>query len=813
MSYSRPSTSQGSFAILPRRQSVSRPTSPEKRVVPQSSMLGTPLRTPGQRAVSSCVPRSLPPTHPRLNGVTNTTPSKPGPQKASQRPQENGHVGNAASVPGLRGSRTLAAKPPRSRQPIGNVFDTGEDASSASNPISMGGAQPKKKRIPGTKVSEKKLGEVPCLDTQPSEGATPPKSSAALRETIARAKAAHRTASKTQEATPEVLDDFAQMDVGGSNHAVICKRLDTARKEGRLNIAALGLKEVPREILRMYDTDNLDVNDGSWAESVDVVKFIAADNEISSLDDELFPQLNISGPDEQGSSVLAGLETMDLHGNLLSILPGALAGLVNLTTLNLSRNRLDNQCLHVIGNIRCLRDLRLGDNSIKGDLNRVICRLTSLEHLDISRNTISLLPPEIRELRALHTLSLSGNKLQNLPMEALASMPLRNLDASRNCLKGALFPLECGGLFELKGLDVSFNALTSITEQSLLELPNLQALNVSENRLKSLPHFTGLPVLITLTAEGNQISAVPEGIIDLPNLKNVELSRNDIRQFDERIGFMDSLSVFRIANNPLRERRLLNLNTEDLLQELRSRHDKANGLKSTDEADDVSNPFAPGTIKGSSSWLVQPGGVLDLSSAGLHSIEWDQLERLDGQDSIKSLGLQHNTLTKVPQSIGMVAHTLLSLDLSHNKLIGEAYLPDRLELPKLKTLCLSANVLSSLLPLMATLSARALSELDVSRNRLNSLPVLREAFPRLTSLKAADNQITDLPVDVVRGLQVLNVSGNAINFLDPKIGLLGQEGLRTLLVGANTFRVPRRDVVEKGTEAILTWLKGRIADE
>ena len=56
----------------------------------------------------------------------------------------------------------------------------------------------------------------------------------------------------------------------------------------------------------------------------------------------------------------------------------------------------------------------------------------------------------------------------------------------------------------------------------------------------------------------------------------------------------------------------------------------------------------------------------------------------------------------------------------------------------------------------------------------------------------------------MKGLQALDVSGNAITHLQPKLGLLGSHGLRTLLVGANKFSVPRRDVIDKGTEAVLT---------
>lgn len=57
---------------------------------------------------------------------------------------------------------------------------------------------------------------------------------------------------------------------------------------------------------------------------------------------------------------------------------------------------------------------------------------------------------------------------------------------------------------------------------------------------------------------------------------------------------------------------------------------------------------------------------------------------------------------------------------------------------------------------------------------------------------------------------MLNLHGNAIAHLEPGLGLLAAQGLRTLVVSGNQFRVPRRDVLEKGTDAVLAWLRGRI---
>ncbi|KAK5140285.1 hypothetical protein LTR04_003067, partial [Oleoguttula sp. CCFEE 6159] len=154
---------------------------------------------------------------------------------------------------------------------------------------------------------------------------------------------------------------------------------------------------------------------------------------------------------------------------------------------------------------------------------------------------------------------------------------------------------------------------------------------------------------------------------------------------------------------------------------------------------------------------------------------------------------------------------LRALDLSHN-CFHTAYLKETLSLPHLHELRLSANKMKSFAPLIQHLQAPHLQHLEISQNRLNgSLPVLRQSFPALTVFIASDNKITDLSVDAIRGLHVVDLSSNDIGRLPPEIGLLGEQGLRSFEVASNRFRVPGYAVLEKGTQSTLAWLRNRIA--
>lgn len=114
--------------------------------------------------------------------------------------------------------------------------------------------------------------------------------------------------------------------------------------------------------------------------------------------------------------------------------------LAHLTNLNLSKNKLTNDCLSTIGQISSLRELRLADNLLKGSLPASLCDLGNLQVLDVHNNGISNLPDGLQELNHLRVLNVAGNQLKSVPMESLHLLPLIELYISRNRIGGALVP-------------------------------------------------------------------------------------------------------------------------------------------------------------------------------------------------------------------------------------------------------------------------------------------------------------------------------------------------------------------------------------
>ncbi|OOO03809.1 Leucine rich repeat 4 [Aspergillus oryzae] len=656
------------------------------------------------------------------------------------------------------------------------------------------------------------------------------RSSSALRESIAKAKAARKAAMQSVDnSQSSSLDELSVEDPFNqrpkdSNKGLLRKRLEAGRTSGHLNIAAMSLTALPEEVMTMYDFDPDSVTE--WYESVDIVKFIAADNEFVELPDSAFPDTDPEDQDaDERGNQFGGLEVLDLHGNLLRSLPIGFRRLQRLHTLNLSNNKLNLEDIQIIMEVESVKDLKLAKNHLQGSFPADIKNLSNLEVLDLHSNSLTELPNEVAYLTSLRVLNVGDNHLSTLPFEGLSKLSLKELSAPNNRLKDTLLPASVQALMTLQYLNVTGNSLTKLSNHDTLELPNLHTLAISMNRIQCLPDVSSWQALLSLSAENNSIADLPRGFTDLKAVRNVDLTGNNISKLDERIGLMESLVIFRIANNPLRERKYLNMSPEDLKRELRNRCEPE-PQDTDDEEGSVATQFtlAPEAPAQSGVWQVKPGGVLDRSYADLQDLDMDHLERINPHE-VRCLYLQHNELRCIPApTLSMLALNLTDLDLSHNPLDSTSLSPTSLDLPSLQILNLSATGLTSLEPLLASLQAPSLTFLDVSNNRIcGSLPPVRQTYPSLMTFLAADNQFDSLEFDAIQGLQVLDIGNNNISFLPPKLGLLRAEGcsknwgngsaLKRFEVAGNSFRVPRWQIVAKGTDAILEWLKDRIPAE
>ncbi|EXJ76757.1 uncharacterized protein A1O5_01265 [Cladophialophora psammophila CBS 110553] len=656
-----------------------------------------------------------------------------------------------------------------------------------------------------------------------------PKSSAALRETIAKAKAAKRkaresngtTAPPSSEASSwpsDFIDEAASL--GGDNKGLLRKRIQQAVTSGHLNIAAMKLKQMPPEVMQMYKSEN---STTSWAEMVELIKLNAADNEFKELEDDMFPDFSESelADDDESTNQFGGLETIDLRRNRLRQIPIGMRRLERLQSLNLSGNKLINNAFKVIGQIPHLKELIMADNLIEGTLELGDCNLEHLQVLDLRGNKIQSFGAEgLSRLGSMKVLNIAGNKFATLPWESLPISTLTELNVSRNRISGTLLSGTLA-LLELRTLDASFNELEKFFDSdNAPDLPNLRSIALNGNKFINLPPLTNCNQLYTLEVSENQLEEIPADLAQLDNLKTADFGNNNIRLVLPEIALMTNLSTLNIVGNPLREKKYLTMNTSELKADLEKRLEFEQSEKpSPEQSDNLTSSKSSGEYR-----YTPSNGILDLSS---HSLVTLSVAEIDLSSQIHTLKLSNNELPSFP--IDLLSHpslkyTLQSLDLSHNpQLHPTEYLTSELFLPNLKSLYIVSTGLTSLDALTTYLKAPCLAEINISCHRLaGHVPWVRAWWPNVNTLLATDNWFTSVDIEGVRGLEVLDIRNNEIESLPPKLGLLGNlpgskekvEGrLRVLEVSGNRFRVPRINVVEKGTEAVLKDLRRMVKEE
>ncbi len=193
-------------------------------------------------------------------------------------------------------------------------------------------------------------------------------------------------------------------------------------------------------------------------------------------------------------------------------------------TLNLSRQNIDSLPPEIAA-LQSLRELRLNHNQ----LNRLPSEITALQNLQrlrLDNNQLSNLPPEIAALQSLKALDLTSNQLSHLPPEIAALQNLQTLRLYSNQLSS--LPPEIAALQSLQTLRLDGNRLSSLPPE-IAALQSLQTLRLDGNRLSSLPpEIAALQSLQHLDLEGNQLSSLPPEIATLQSLQTLDLRRNQL---------------------------------------------------------------------------------------------------------------------------------------------------------------------------------------------------------------------------------------------------------------------------------------------
>jgi len=206
-------------------------------------------------------------------------------------------------------------------------------------------------------------------------------------------------------------------------------------------------------------------------------------------------------------SELKQLYSLDLSNNNFSVCP-ELGSLPLLSYLNISENKLTEIDLGIERSATDTSFTLKAHSNIIYQFPNSLLNIKSLIDLDLSDNSIKIIPPEIGELATLSYLNLSDNKISSISLKNLKSLQILKLNGN----KLNFLPNDLCDLRNLRELEVSNNSLTSFPNNIGYSLKYMERIIASNNKLSKLAaslSSQSMPLLQVLDLQYNQLESLP----------------------------------------------------------------------------------------------------------------------------------------------------------------------------------------------------------------------------------------------------------------------------------------------------------------
>ncbi|XP_045237963.2 PH domain leucine-rich repeat-containing protein phosphatase 2 isoform X2 [Macaca fascicularis] len=388
----------------------------------------------------------------------------------------------------------------------------------------------------------------------------------------------------------------------------------------------------------------------------------------------------------------------------------------------------------------------------------------------------------------ISTVDLSCYSLEEVPEHLFYSQDITYLNLRHNFMQlerpGGLDTLY--KFSQLKGLNLSHNKL-GLFPILLCEISTLTELNLSCNGFRDLPSQIGnLLNLQTLCLDGNFLTTLPEELGNLQQLSSLGISFNNFSQIPEVYEKLTMLDKVVMAGNCLEVLNLGVLNRMNHIKhvDLRMNHLKTMVIENLEGNKHITHVD------------LRDNRLTDLDLSSLCSLEQLHCERNQLREltlsgfSLRTLYASSNRLTAV--NVYPVPSLLTSLDLSRNLL---ECVPDwACEAKKIEVLDVSYNLLTEV-PIRI-LSSLSLRKLMLGHNHVQNLPTLVEHIP-LEVLDLQHNALTRLPdtlfskalnkLNKLEQLEELNLSGNKLKTIPTTIA--NCKRLHTLVAHSNNISI------------------------
>lgn len=220
-----------------------------------------------------------------------------------------------------------------------------------------------------------------------------------------------------------------------------------------------------------------------------------------------------------------------------------------LKKLDVSKCNLDRPGLH---GFPSLTHAHLSRNTIRILPDRIFAKNKQLTNLYLNANNLERLNAStFVGLIKLQVLDLSANNLEDVHATTFQeNIDLRLLNLSYNSLHR--FP----DLLSLAtSLDLSFNLISQFNANSLENMPRIRSLSLRDNQLQFLPRGLKSKTLKILDVQRNRLVELHnDSFVELPSLQKIDLSGNRLTEamdpdiFDKN----RDLTVIRLGDNPWR---------------------------------------------------------------------------------------------------------------------------------------------------------------------------------------------------------------------------------------------------------------------
>ena len=173
-----------------------------------------------------------------------------------------------------------------------------------------------------------------------------------------------------------------------------------------------------------------------------------------------------------------------------------------------------------------------------------LASIPGLVVLDLSGIKLAKIPDELEALPHLARLYLVGCGLTEFPKPVSEAKELVYLNLDRNRIQTLPEQLPSG----LRWLRLNGNGLTAVPE-AMGKLGDLRRIYLNDNAIASLPDsFASLEALEDVALANNRLEAFPTVLVALPSLRNLDLRGNaNITALPANIGEMKALRTLTLA--------------------------------------------------------------------------------------------------------------------------------------------------------------------------------------------------------------------------------------------------------------------------